>query len=126
MLLKLPSVRNMMMPCQSCLQNLTLFQAYQVLLLRSATSEAYISVNALVFCKSHLGSFAAGISRAAHSSQGQQSEFSKKAASIGQGIQEASKKLFKLSQLAKAPPGPFDDNAPAIAGIGLSSIFSTC
>ena len=49
-------------------------------------------------------------------SQGQQSEFSRRAASIGQGIQDASKKLFKLSQLAKAPPGPFDDNAPAIAG----------
>lgn len=51
------------------------------------------------------------------SGHGQPSEFSRRAASIGQGIQEASKKLFKLSQLAKAPPGPFDDNAPAIAGL---------
>ena len=75
--------------------------------------------------KCHMKLGAIGRNGLSRPQSGHQSEFSSKAANIGRGIQTASQKLLRLSQLAKAPPGPFDDNEHAIAGSILLIILLT-
>lgn len=68
-------------------------------------------------CETSRGVFAGQPRTSTPGQSQQQSAFARKAGDIGQGIHSTSQKLAKLSQLAKAPPGPFDDNAQAIAAL---------